>query len=88
MRLGIVLTLLAVTWAASLAGVYALTRSKWHDLGVATGEIHGKSEILNALCDLAAPGEIDAQAETRLNVKATSVTLSRRGPLIDIRCAR
>lgn len=88
MRRWIVLALLTVTWAVSLAGVYTFTRSKWYDLGMASGKIRGQSQILDGLCDLAAPGEIDAQADIRLGVKATSVTLSRRGNLVDIRCAR
>ena len=88
MRLWIVMTLLTVAWATSLAGVYTLTRGKWYALGMASGEIHGKSQILDQLCDLAAPGEIDAQADIQLEVKATSVTLSRHGDIVDIRCAR
>lgn len=88
MRVWIVLALLTVIWAASLAGVYILTRGKWYDLGVASGEIQGKRQNLDSLCDLAAPGGIDAQADVQLGVKATSVTLGQRGDLVDIRCAR
>lgn len=89
MRLWIVIPHLAAAWMATLGGGYTLTRGKWYDLGVASGEIHGRSQILASLCALAAAGDTRCGCGGRgLDVKATSVTLSRRDDRVEIRCSR
>lgn len=72
---------------ATVGGAYTVTRGKWYELGMASGEIDGRSQLLDSLCGLA-PGDLDTDADVRFDVKATSVTLSRHGNGIEIRCSR
>ncbi|WP_066705533.1 hypothetical protein [Celeribacter ethanolicus] len=88
MRLSIISVAVLVVWALSLLATYTATRNKWQALGEASGEIHGKSQILSELCGFAAPGGLDPQADLQLDVKASSVTLTRRDGHVEIRCAQ
>ncbi len=88
MRLRIASICLLALWVASLAGIYGITRDKWHRLGIATGEVQGRLQILTRICTLATAGEPATEADLSLGAKDLGVTLERQGELVAIRCTR
>lgn len=79
---------LVALWAISLEVTYKLTRTKWHALGAESGRIAGRAKALDMLCGMATPGALHDDADARLGVKTSEVTIKKSGPLAEIRCQR
>ncbi|PLX37762.1 MAG: hypothetical protein C0606_05675 [Hyphomicrobiales bacterium] len=73
--------------SAGAAATYWPTREKWTEIGRTTGEVHGRAEVMQALCGFAEGGTPpDRAADYALNVKAESLAVFRTETGLRVYC--
>jgi len=68
------------------AGVYQMTRAKWYDLGVYSGTISGRSDVLDEICKYSNHGEPPTKADFYIGSKAARVSFVKQHDGYQIYC--
>lgn len=77
---------IAAAWLLSLYAVYDITRTKWHGLGVSSGEIGGRCVLVGELCALAENRAAPHPIIWSHSVKASIVELSGEPGQLSLYC--
>jgi hypothetical protein len=68
------------------AGVYQMTRAKWHELGVYSGAISGKANTLAEICKYSKHGKPPAKVDFFIDSKAARVSFVKQHDGFQIYC--